>query len=210
MRIQNIIKQAFCPHFYNDQSFIRNLHGDEINAFNARSMWKCKKCGKIIYSNEIYDTDSISDGYHTFGELYKHRAALTAALCHELTYIYGENKCWKSLKHSDDTMYDGMFIVGIETISGTVTYHYDISYWSDFDIKVLEKAPEWDGHTSNDVINRIDSLRFEPRPNRHFLTDEELEKLIKLQKSMYESKTKLEPSWKKSKKSLLDKILSIF
>lgn len=45
------IKQFFCKH--NNIEFIRNIYGDEINTANARSVWKCKYCGKIIYKNKL-------------------------------------------------------------------------------------------------------------------------------------------------------------
>lgn len=46
-----IIKQFFCKH--NNIEFIRNIYGDEINYANARSVWKCKYCGKILYSGYL-------------------------------------------------------------------------------------------------------------------------------------------------------------
>lgn len=98
---------------------------------------------------------SLSDGYHTFDELYHHRALLFASLC--LTGF--KEKAWKSLLHSDskkDPMYPGMFIVGVETPFGQATYHYDIDpYWSIFKVKELDHAPEYDGHTPKDAIDRI-------------------------------------------------------
>ena len=61
-------------------------------------------------------------------------------------------------------MYDGMFIVGIETPDGQATYHYDIEpYWDMFECKELEYAPEWDGHTPAQAIARIGKLE----PVRH-------------------------------------------
>ena len=41
--------------------------------------------------------------------------------------------------------------------SGTITYHLPIDqFWEKLsDINTLEKAPAWDGHTSNDVILRL-------------------------------------------------------
>lgn len=57
-------------------------------------------------------------------------------------------------------MYDGMFIVGIQTPEGQATYHYDVDpYWDIFHIKELESAPAWDGHTPDEAIRRIASLR---------------------------------------------------
>ena len=95
----------------------------------------------------------ISDGYHTFNELYDHRAALTAALFKSLP----SDMVYKSKKHHDGTMYDGMFIVGANLPGiGAISYHYDLDPWWDiFNIREVENAPEWDGHTPNDVIERL-------------------------------------------------------
>ena len=95
-----------------------------------------------------------SDGYHTFNELYHHRAVLFSVI----VATFGE-RAWKSKLHADGTMYDGMFIVGIETPDGQATYHYDIDpYWNLFRCTELERAPEWDGHTPNQAIERIGKL----------------------------------------------------
>lgn len=103
----------------------------------------------------IYHIDgNTSDGYHTFNELYHHRAVLFSVICSVYKY-----RCWKSKQHHDGTMYDGMFIVGIDTPKGQATYHYDIDpYWDMFDVRELDKAPEWDGHTPDQAIERIGSL----------------------------------------------------
>lgn len=95
----------------------------------------------------------LSDGYHTFNELYHHRAVLFALICNQ-----NQDRAWKSLLHSnpEDKMFDGMFIVGIDTPFGQVTYHYDIDpYWNVFNVKELERAPEWDGHTPQEAIDRL-------------------------------------------------------
>ena len=95
---------------------------------------------------------SLSDGYHTFDELYHHRAVLFSMICHQ-----NKELAWKSKLHSDGTMFDNMFIVGINSPYGQITYHYDIvPYWNMFDVKVLDNAPEWDGSTPNDCINRME------------------------------------------------------
>ena len=95
-----------------------------------------------------------SDGYHTFNELYYHRAVLFSVIVRD-----HPDHAWKSKLHHDGTMYDGMFIVGIDTPEGQATYHYDIDpYWEMFDCRELERAPEWDGHTSGDAIARIAKL----------------------------------------------------
>lgn len=99
-------------------------------------------------------TGETSDGYHTFNELYHHRAVLFSVIVRDHREL-----AWKSKAHHDGTMYDGMFIVGIETPKGQATYHYDIDpYWDMFDCKELERAPEWDGHTPDEAIERIATL----------------------------------------------------
>jgi Lar family restriction alleviation protein len=104
-------------------------------------------------------TGETSDGYHTFNELYHHRAVLFSVICNSRPEL-----AWKSKLHHDGTMYDGMFIVGIETPDGQATYHYDIDpYWEMFDVQELPKAPEWDGHTPTQAIERIGKLRTQPK-----------------------------------------------
>lgn len=99
-------------------------------------------------------TGDTSDGYHTFNELYRHRAILFSVICNERPEV-----SWKSKRHHDGTMYDGMFIVGVDTPEGQATYHYDIDpYWNLFRVKELELAPEWDGHTPGEAIRRIGTL----------------------------------------------------
>lgn len=95
-----------------------------------------------------------SDGYHTFNELYHHRALLFSVIVRNYTEL-----CWKSKRHHTGDMYEGMFIVGINTPDGQASYHYDIEpYWDMFDCEELESAPEWDGHTPDQAIERIGKL----------------------------------------------------
>lgn len=95
-----------------------------------------------------------SDGYHTFNELYHHRAVLFSVIVKNFA-----TRAWKSKLHADGTMYEGMFIVGIETPDGQATYHYDVEpYWDMFRCKEVDRAPEWDGHTPDQAIERIGKL----------------------------------------------------
>ena len=99
-------------------------------------------------------TGDTSDGYHTFNELYHHRAVLFSVIVKAF-----QEKAWKARLHHDGTMYDGMFIVGIDTPEGQASYHYDIDpYWDMFECRELERAPEWDGHTPAQAIERIGKL----------------------------------------------------
>lgn len=92
--------------------------------------------------------DDISDGYHTFGDLYKHRTYLLALAMIHLPYA------WKARKHEDGTMFDGMFVVGFPTPNGMVTYHCDNEYWNDFKVPEIPHAPHFDGYSDADVLDR--------------------------------------------------------
>lgn len=96
----------------------------------------------------------LSDGYHSYNELYKHRMILFSIICNQ-----NQEVAWKSRLHHDETMFDieDYFIVGIDTPQGQFTYHYQMEYWDLFDVKELDKAPEYDGHTPDD-IDRLYSL----------------------------------------------------
>lgn len=102
----------------------------------------------------VINTKDISDGYHTFEELYHHRTVLFATICNMYYQYYGHS-AWKSKLHEDGTMYENMFIAGFETFKGTFTYHCEMEYWDMFEIEELDKAPKWDGHTSEDVTRML-------------------------------------------------------
>lgn len=108
--------------------------------------------GNLIVNCNVED---VSDGFHTFGELYNHRHVLFLALMKSHPDI-----SWKSLLHADGTMFGGMFIAGMELPMGQVTYH--IPYYRNWDmlwnITTIDKAPKYDGHTSKMVVVRLESF----------------------------------------------------
>jgi len=106
--------------------------------------------------NGEISTKEISDGHHTFEELYRHRIILFCTLCNLLPDI-----SWKSKKHFDeenDPMFNDSFIAGINTTKGPATYHIKLKYWNLFNIPELERAPMYDNYSDEDVIDRIKSL----------------------------------------------------
>jgi hypothetical protein len=100
------------------------------------------------------DTNKISDGYHTFEQLYEHRMELWMVICRDTEYS------WKTKVHSDGSVWDGWFLLGIDYDKGNqITYHLPIKYWSRLrSVETLKKAPEFDGHTPQDVIKRLRNL----------------------------------------------------
>lgn len=161
-----LLPKLFCKH---EAKLIHicDVYGDRVNTMPryTRSVWQCPKCGRYLYKEYlgkdlIYipetNMGAVSDGYHTFNELYDHRAKLFAVVCESY-----KDLAWKSKLHDTGDMYDGMFIVGITTPLGQATYHYDIDpYWDMFNVKELDKAPKWDGHTPTEAIDRILTLKW--------------------------------------------------
>ena len=97
-------------------------------------------------------TDDISDGYHTFEELYYQRMMLTKTVALAAINKFDKDTVYRSKLHSDGTMYKDFFIVVFNTPEGNFSYHYHMVYWGVFDfLKELPNAEEFDGHTWKDV-----------------------------------------------------------
>lgn len=96
--------------------------------------------------------DDLSDGFHTFRQLYYQRMMLFAAIVKQ-----NKDRAWKSFRHEDGELCfgGGWFIVGIDTPEGSYTYHYEDNYFSLFDCEELECGKHWDGHTEKDVIRLL-------------------------------------------------------
>jgi hypothetical protein len=128
------------------------------------------KANEMMYAqNKI--TENTSDGYHTFKELYEFRKAYNVALFNEWgSQIVEEKKLGgaivksikynvhKSWKHHDGELCfgGGWFIVVAVLPTGQISNHYKAEDWDLFKIPQAKKALfEFDGHTSEDVINRL-------------------------------------------------------
>lgn len=141
-------------------------HWDAFNGYRISAMDNEDGTVEIFYKWDVTPEQAVeatlgpkitgdtSDGYHTFNELYHHRAVLFSVIVRD-----HPDMAWKSKMHHDGTMYDGMFIVGLDTPQGQATYHYDVDpYWDMFECRELDRAPEWDGHTPDDAIARIATI----------------------------------------------------
>ena len=89
----------------------------------------------------------ISDGYHTFNELYDHRVLLWICVVN-----FTPQKAYLIKEH-----YPGWFLLGLETSKGQISYHCPNKYLNLIhnEIKELANDTNYDGHTSNDVIKRL-------------------------------------------------------
>jgi hypothetical protein len=102
----------------------------------------------------------ISDGYHTFDELYEFRKLYNALLFNEWAKAekYNVHKSWK---HNDgeDCFGGGWFIVVAMFPTGQISNHYKAADWDLFQIPETEKALfPFDGHTGKDVLERMKEL----------------------------------------------------
>lgn len=127
---------------------------------NQKSVEMSFKTGQVFLNVKDNSKDIIvSDGSHTFEELYNHRITLFITLC-KILYQYNIKKVWRSKSHNDGSKYDGWFIMGITAYDGRqITYHLPEERWDEtWFATTLDKAPEWDGHTSYDVLERLKNL----------------------------------------------------
>jgi hypothetical protein len=66
---------------------------------------------------------------------------------------------WRAKAHHDGTRYESWFLVGTEVNGRQIGYHlpnylWDKAWW----LEEYDRAPvEWDGHTSQDVIQRLEA-----------------------------------------------------
>lgn len=103
----------------------------------------------------ISDIGDLSDGFHTFNELYYQRCILFSQIVAD-----HKDRAWKTKYHEDGEpcFGGGWFLVTIETPNGAYGYHYENKYWDLFDCEEIPKAKPWDGYTEKDVT-RLWSLR---------------------------------------------------
>jgi hypothetical protein len=105
----------------------------------------------------------VADSYHSMEDLYSHRMTLFIVLCKffaALNHFGSFKDVWRSKVNGDGSVWEGWFILGINKEEGKqITYHIPIDRWDETNFaETLEKAPDWDGHTPNDVINRLKNL----------------------------------------------------
>lgn len=122
----------------------------------------------------------LSDGYHTFNELYEFRKVYNAALFNEWALAwhirqeaakrgailtadmelpkYNVHKSWRH--HDGELCFGGgWFIVVAMLPDGQISNHYEAKDWDLFKIPETEKALfEFDNHTSQNVLQRLKNL----------------------------------------------------
>lgn len=89
--------------------------------------------------------EDLSDGYHTFDELYEHRVLLFINLCMQ-------NPDQARIGKTDGEW----FVLFLQLPSGQISYHLHTKYLPLVTRSIVaDLSLEWDGHTSKDVIHRL-------------------------------------------------------
>ena len=110
----------------------------------------------VIAAIGLVESDGdISDGYHTFRELYEYRMLYNAAWLN-LSEQHNEFPVVKSWRHSDGELCfgGGWFIVVATLPTGQVSNHYKAEHWGKF-LVPEGTPPEYDGHTPADAADRL-------------------------------------------------------
>lgn len=131
---------------------------------------------------EKIDMGEVSDGYHTFNELYYYRMLYNAAFFNLLP------KEWvhKSKRHhtGEECFGGGWFIVMANLPTGQVSNHYELKDWDLFKVPEKEFSDEWDGHTPQEAAERIKEYLQQEQPD-----NEDVDKVAQeLYEHLYELK----------------------
>lgn len=99
----NLLKRLFCEHEY---EFVRNIYGDEINACGGyRSIWKCKKCGKIEYRKNLQTVsllqrlDNLYDEYYhnKYEEWQTLKSNTLVVIANDMLEAAKRGECWYTI-----------------------------------------------------------------------------------------------------------------
>lgn len=121
-----------------------------------------KEINKFIYElrkSQKISVQEISDGYHTFKELYDHRNLLflvLAKLFHE-----NDSEVWKTKKDERGISTGSWFILGIDytnpegTEQKQITYHLPMNMWKLCKFATVVPKSKWDGHSGFHVLEQL-------------------------------------------------------
>lgn len=124
-----------------------------------------------IFNKEFAEAKQIelgelTDGYHTFDELYEFRKLYNAVLFNEwgnpgFDVLGVKYDVHKSKRHNDGNLCfgGGWFIVVAVLPTGQISNHYKLEDWDLFQIpETIIAKHEFDGHTPEDVMIRLKAI----------------------------------------------------
>lgn len=133
-----------------------------LNEYGITSIPNPADPHNIVFGLEA--SGKVSDGYHTFDELYHYRMLYNAGMANALYDLEyhdrGQDiKIVKSWRHSDGELCfgkDNYFVVVMQLPTGQVSNHYHGEHWDLFKVPEVERAPEYDGHTPQEAAERLE------------------------------------------------------
>lgn len=145
-----------------EKSVNQDLDGGDFEHITAKPSYVMQHACDPEFMRRQEDAGLVTDGYHTFDELYEFRKVYNALLFSEWSDLglYGVHKSWK---HEDGEWCFGKekewFIVCAKLPSGTISNHYKAEDWDLFQVPEYEKSIfPYDGHTPQDTLVRMKSL----------------------------------------------------
>ena len=143
----------------NGKSLNQVLSRDDFEHVTVKPSYVMQHACDPEFMRRQEDAGLVTDGYHTFDELYRFRKVYNALLFNEWSKqgLYGVHKSWK---HEDGEWCFGKkhewFIVCAKLPSGIITNHYKAEDWDLFQIPEYEKSVfPYDGHTPQDTVDRM-------------------------------------------------------
>ena len=145
------------------EAAIKAIYDSDPNGIRRALGFNVGQIEEALRAVPAVDVEKMSDGFHTFADLYEQRLILSAALAKNNPHA------WKSKRHEDGSVPfgGGWFIMGFDTDEGCYTYHYELKDWDLFQCKELDKGRPWDGHTSKDVRRLLSIPAADVAPVRH-------------------------------------------
>lgn len=111
---------------------------------------------EVSGETHVFNVESlkdVSDGYHTIDELYQHRILLFLLFCKTSPYV----SYYKEDPNTPDWVI--LYLYPYPYKSFQISYHVPKVYLPEIE-KFAVKDPDhvWDGHTSNDVLMRLEEI----------------------------------------------------
>jgi len=120
----------------------------------AQTLKQCKEIEKWILGEPkvAKDPGEISDGYHTFSELYAARHILFVNVC-----LMSPNIAFWTHRSKEGEVMDGWFILGLQSSNEQLTFHLPVEYlhYVKGVIKEVERNKLYDDHGGVEVLERL-------------------------------------------------------
>ena len=144
------------------------IHFLELQKSHHAATFEIEECIDWLEKHkEPEDKGEISDGYHTFNDLYRYRMLYNAAFYNLLP----KETVHKSKRHhyGEECFGGGWFIVMANLPTGQISNHYELKDWDLFQIPEKEVADEWDGHTPQEAADRLHEYLLEKQGEKEQL-----------------------------------------